>query len=143
MFIAFSGGPAAAREAYLTRGGRFFRIAIPLIYVVFGAAVPAVVIASRGESEGEVGKLRTEALSEQRRRASGSSGRPAGAATTSTRPGPRASRDPISTTWASTAQRVLDAIGVAAPGTGACRPACSRARTRRHVAAYVAKVAGQ
>ena len=33
IFIAFSGGPAAAREAYLTRGGRAFRIAIPLLYV--------------------------------------------------------------------------------------------------------------
>ena len=29
IFIAFSGGPAAAREAYLTRGGRGFRIAHP------------------------------------------------------------------------------------------------------------------
>ena len=26
IFIAFSGGPAAAREAYLTRGGRGFKI---------------------------------------------------------------------------------------------------------------------
>ena len=67
IFIAFSGGPAAAREAYLTRGRRVFRIAIPLIYVAFGAVVPAVVIASRGESEGEVGKLRTEALSDQQK----------------------------------------------------------------------------
>ena len=67
IFIAFSGGPAAAREAYLTGGRRIFRIAIPLIYVAFGAVVPAVVIASRGESEGEVGKLRTEALSDQQK----------------------------------------------------------------------------
>ena len=33
LFIAFSGGPAAAREAYLTRGGRAFTFAIPLLYV--------------------------------------------------------------------------------------------------------------
>ena len=52
IFIAFSGGPAAAREAYLTRGRRFFRIAIPLIYVAFGGVVRAVFFASRGESVG-------------------------------------------------------------------------------------------
>ena len=65
VFIAFSGGPAAAREAYLTRGGRGFRILIPLLYVALGAAVPAAVIASRGEAEGGVGKLRTASLTEQ------------------------------------------------------------------------------
>ena len=62
LFIAFSGGPAAAREAYLTRGGRFAKVAIPVLYLALGIAVPAAVIASRGESEGGVGKLRTESL---------------------------------------------------------------------------------
>ena len=31
-FVAFSGGPGRAREAYLTGGRRFFRIVLPLIY---------------------------------------------------------------------------------------------------------------
>ena len=44
LFIAFSGSPGALREAYLTRG----------------VAVPAAVIAGRGEAEGGVGPLRTE-----------------------------------------------------------------------------------
>jgi len=65
IFIAFSGGPAAAREAYLTRGGRLFRFGIPVLYLLLGAAVPAVVIASRGEAEGGVGKLRTASLTQQ------------------------------------------------------------------------------
>jgi mono/diheme cytochrome c family protein len=60
IFIAFSGSPGAAREAYLTRGGRFFTFAIVLLYVGLGIAVPAAVIAARGESEGGVGPLRTE-----------------------------------------------------------------------------------
>ena len=63
LFIAFSGGPAAAREAYLTRGGRFIKVAIPLLYVALGIAVPAAVIASRGEAEGGVGALRSESIS--------------------------------------------------------------------------------
>ena len=60
MFIAFSGGPGAAREAYLTRGGRLFTFSIVLLYAGLGIAVPAAVIAARGESEGGVGPLRTE-----------------------------------------------------------------------------------
>jgi len=60
IFIAFSGSPGAAREAYLTRGGRLFTFAIVILYVGLGIAVPAAVIAGRGESEGGVGPLRTE-----------------------------------------------------------------------------------
>jgi mono/diheme cytochrome c family protein len=60
IFVAFSGGPGAAREAYLTRGRRSFSLVILLLYLGAGVVVPAAVIASRGESEGAVGKLRTE-----------------------------------------------------------------------------------
>lgn len=63
VFIAFSGGPGAAREAYLTRGNRFFRLAIPVLYVGLGIVVPAVVIANSGETEGGTGRLRTASLS--------------------------------------------------------------------------------
>jgi mono/diheme cytochrome c family protein len=57
VFVAFSGGPSKAREAYLTRGNTFFRIAIPLIYVGLGIAIPAVVIANGEEKEGNTGSL--------------------------------------------------------------------------------------
>jgi cytochrome c6 len=60
IFIAFSGGPGAAREAYMTRGGRLFSVGMLLLYLGLGIAVPAAVIASRGEAEGGVGPLRTE-----------------------------------------------------------------------------------
>ena len=63
LFIAFFGGPSAAREAYLTRGGRVFTFVIVLIFVGCGIAIPAAVIASRGESVGAVGPLRTEEAS--------------------------------------------------------------------------------
>ncbi len=64
IFIAFSGGPGRAREVYLTRGGRGFKVMVPLLYVVLGIVVPAAVIASRPESEGGVGPLRTAKLTE-------------------------------------------------------------------------------
>jgi mono/diheme cytochrome c family protein len=63
IFIAFSGSPGAAREAYLTRGGRLFTFGIVVLYVGLGVAVPAAVIAARGEAEGGVGPLRTEQAS--------------------------------------------------------------------------------
>jgi cytochrome c553 len=62
MFIAFSGGPGAAREAYLTRGGRIFTGSILLLYLALGVAVPAAVIAGRHEAEGGTGPLRTAEL---------------------------------------------------------------------------------
>jgi hypothetical protein len=52
LFIAFSGGPGRAREAYLTRGGRLFRVVIPVIYIVAGITIPALVIANREEGSG-------------------------------------------------------------------------------------------
>jgi mono/diheme cytochrome c family protein len=65
LFIAFAGGGGAAREAYLTGGRRAFPIAILVIYVALGIAVPAAVIAARGEAEGGVGALRTEEAGER------------------------------------------------------------------------------
>jgi cytochrome c553 len=63
IFIAFWGGPSSAREAYLTRGGRWFVGGIVLLYVVLGLVVPAVVINSREEAVGATGSLRTENVS--------------------------------------------------------------------------------
>jgi cytochrome c553 len=60
VFIAFWGGPSAAREAYLTRGGRWFIGGMVLLYVVLGLVVPAVVINNREEALGATGSLRTE-----------------------------------------------------------------------------------
>jgi cytochrome c553 len=62
IFVAFSGGASAAREAYMTRGGRIFTIAILLLYITLGVAVPAAVIAGRGEAKGGTGPLRSEGL---------------------------------------------------------------------------------
>lgn len=60
MFVAFSGGPSAARKAYLTRGTRGFTISMLLLYLGLGVAVPAAVIAARGEATGGTGALRMQ-----------------------------------------------------------------------------------
>jgi mono/diheme cytochrome c family protein len=65
IFVAFSGGPGRAREAYLTRGGRFFRFSMVLIYVGLGLAVPALVIAASDQSEGGTPPVEHEQASSQ------------------------------------------------------------------------------
>lgn len=57
VFVAFSGGPRRARNAYLTGGGSFVKVVIPILYVVLGLVVPAAVIASQQESIGGTGSL--------------------------------------------------------------------------------------
>jgi mono/diheme cytochrome c family protein len=59
-FVAFSGGPSRAREAYLTRGRRGFRIAIPILYLALGVAVPAIVLANRDAAKGSSGTLASQ-----------------------------------------------------------------------------------
>jgi mono/diheme cytochrome c family protein len=62
LFVAFSGGPSEAREAYLTRGNRLFRVSIVALYVAFGLVVPALVLANKEEDTGGVGALRSEPM---------------------------------------------------------------------------------
>jgi mono/diheme cytochrome c family protein len=63
IYIAFRGGVGAARQPPGTRVGRGFTYAILALYVALGIAVPAAVIASRGEAEGGTGSLRSEGIS--------------------------------------------------------------------------------
>jgi len=68
LFVAFSGGPSEAREAYLTRGSRFFQLTIVAIYIGFGLVVPSLVLANKDEEAGGIGALRSEDLSASEQR---------------------------------------------------------------------------
>ena len=57
LYIAFSGGPAAAREAYATRASRTFKVVIPILYIALGVGLPALILANRGEAAGGYGAL--------------------------------------------------------------------------------------
>ena len=60
LFIAFSGGPGAAREAYLTRGGPRVQDRDPAASTsALGVVVPALVLANREAAAGGTGALRT------------------------------------------------------------------------------------
>ena len=62
MFVAFSGGPGAAREAYRKGGNRGFKIVFPLLYVLLGLVVPALILFGRGEAAGGTGALQSAEL---------------------------------------------------------------------------------
>lgn len=68
IYVSLSGGPGAARNRYLTGGNRAFRVAIPLIYIATGIAVPALVIANRGEAEGATDALAAAEISSENER---------------------------------------------------------------------------
>lgn len=143
VFIAFSGGPAAAREAYLTRGGRAFRIVIPLLYLVLGAAVPAVVIASRGEAEGGVGKLRTEALTKQQEEGKQLFRQTCWSCHNLDAVQAQGVTGPDLDDLGLDRERVLNAIRRGGTGDGRMPAALLEGEDAEAVAAYVAKVAGQ
>jgi Cytochrome C oxidase, cbb3-type, subunit III len=65
LFISFSGGPGAAREAYLTRGGAGFRYGIPILYVLLGLVVPGLILMNSSEAAGGKGSLEGQELTSQ------------------------------------------------------------------------------
>ena len=144
VFVAFSGGPAAAREAYLTRGNRLFRVVIPLLYLVLGVAVPAAVIAAREESEGGVGQLRQASLTpgeergKQLFRQSCSSCHDLNAVNARGVTGPD-----LDELGKVTPECISSAIRLGGTGQNRMPKNLLRGTEARDVAAYVAKVAGK
>jgi mono/diheme cytochrome c family protein len=143
IFIAFSGGPAAAREAYLTRGGRAFRIVIPILYVGLGAVVPAAVIASRGEAEGGVGKLRTAELTDQETEGKRLFRQTCWSCHNLDAVQAQGVTGPDLDDLGLDRERVLNAIKRGGTGTGQMPPELLQGQDAEAVALYVSKVAGQ
>jgi len=142
-FIAFSGGPAAAREAYLTRGGRLFRFGIPVLYLLLGAAVPAAVIASRGEAEGGVGKLRTASLTQQEEDGKRLFRQTCWSCHNLDAVQAQGVTGPDLDELGLDRQRVLNAIKRGGTGDGRMPAGLLQGEDAQDVAVYVAKVAGQ
>jgi mono/diheme cytochrome c family protein len=144
IFIAFSGSPGAAREAYLTRGGRAFSVTMILIYVGLGIAVPAAVIASRGESEGAVGPLRTETPSKADEEGKDLFIQTCKSCHTLAAVGAKGVTGPdLDELGGVDRQRVLHAIKIGGTGDGRMPPGLLDGENAELVARYVAKVAGQ
>ena len=144
IFIAFSGSPGAAREAYLTRGGRAFSLTMVLIYAGLGIAVPAAVIASRGESEGAVGPLRTEQPSGDDEEGKALFIQTCKSCHTLAAVNAKGVTGPnLDELGGVDRDRVLHAIKIGGTGDGRMPPGLLNGRDAELVARYVAKVAGQ
>ena len=143
MFVAFSGGPGRAREAYLTGGRRTFRFIIPAVYVGIGIAVPVLVIADRDRAEGGVGHLKDEKPSERIAdgrdlfRATCASCHSLAAVNARGVTGPNL--DEIGQV---TKQRILEAIEVGGTGQGRMPPRLLEGENAEKIAEYLAQVAG-
>jgi len=144
LFVAFSGGPGRAREAYLTRGGGFARVLFPLIFVGCGIAVPAAVIAGREEAVGSRGSLAsTESSAEIERgkelfRVTCSSCHSLAAANARGVTGPS-----LDTLGALPPDRVLAAIANGGTGQDRMPAGLLEGANAEAVADYVSQVAGQ
>jgi cytochrome c551 len=143
-FVAYSGGPGAAREAYLTGGSRFFKLVLPLIYLGIGIAVPAIVIANGKAGEGASGRLadvtpnKTEAKGKQIFRQTCASCHSLAAVNAHGVTGPNL--DQIGQV---TKERVLSAIRIGGTGDGRMPAGLLSGKNAEAVAEYVSKVAGQ
>lgn len=144
FFVAFSGGPGRAREAYLTRGGRGFRAALVILYVAVGVAVPALVIVGREESVGATGSLATADLDPELEQGkvsfleTCSSCHTLGAANARGVTGPDLDElAPLDE------ERVLNAIEIGGTGKERMPAMLLEGEDAQHVAAYVARVAGR
>ena len=143
IFVAFSGGPGRAREAYLTGGRRAFRFIIPAIYIAFGVALPVLVLSDRDRAEGGVGHLKdqkpTTRLSDGRDlfRATCASCHSLAAINARGVTGPNL--DEIGQV---TKQRIVAAIEVGGTGQGRMPPRLLEGENAEKVAEYVAEVAG-
>jgi len=144
IFVAFSGGPSAAREAYLTSRGGAFRVIVPLLYLGLGIAVPAAVIASRGESEGGVGRLEQTTLSERAQHGKDLFRRTCASCHNLDAVNARGVTGPdLDKIGNVTKQRVLSAIKVGGTGQKRMPSGLLQGSDAQDVALYVSKVAGR
>jgi mono/diheme cytochrome c family protein len=144
LFVAFSGGPGAAREAYLTRGGRAFKIIIPILYIGLGVAVPALVMINREASAGGTGHLRTEDLNSDTERGKQLFRQQCASCHSLEAVNARGVTGPdLDEIGEVTPERVENAIRIGGTGQDRMPAGLLRGQDAREVAEYVSEVAGQ
>jgi hypothetical protein len=143
LFVAFSGGPGAAREAYLTRGSRLFQLSIVAIYVVFGLLVPGLVLANKGEEAGGVGALRSQSLSTSEERGKDLFQQQCASCHSLAAVNARGVTGPnLDRIGDVQPERIVNAIRIGGTGQGRMPAMLLEGEEAREVAEYVAKVAG-
>jgi mono/diheme cytochrome c family protein len=143
-FVAFYGGPSGAREAYLTRGSRAFKIAVPIIYVGLGIAVPALVLANGDAGLGSDGSLSAQKASPHVDRGRDLFRQACWSCHTLKAAGAQGVTGPnLDDIGTVSKQRVLTAIDIGGTGDGRMPADLYQGKDAQAVAAYVAAVAGR
>jgi mono/diheme cytochrome c family protein len=143
-FVAFNGGPSGARQAYLTRGRRGFRIAIPILYVALGIAVPAIVLANGESGEGSGGALANKKGSTQFNHGRSLFRQACWSCHTLKAAGARGVTGPnLDDIGTVSKARVLSAIRIGGTGQGRMPPGLYQGKDAAAVAEYVSSVAGR
>jgi cytochrome c553 len=144
IFIAFSGGPGAAREAYLTRGGKLFRVTIPVLYLALGVVVPTLILANSGQAAGGDGALRSQSLSSSGERGKTLFSEQCKSCHTLAAVNARGVTGPnLDSIGQVTPNRVLNAIRIGGTGQKRMPSGLLTGEDATDVAGYVAKVAGK
>ncbi|MEX1140831.1 MAG: cytochrome c [Thermoleophilaceae bacterium] len=143
LFVAFSGGPGQAREAYLTRGSRLFQISMVAIYVGFVLVVPGLVLANRDEAAGSIGALRGQELTASEERGRQLFRERCASCHTLAAAGARGATGPnLDRIGEVTTERILNAIDNGGTGQGLMPADILEGQDAQDVADYVARVAG-
>lgn len=143
-FVAFFGGPSGAREAYLTRGSRAFKIAVPVLYVGLGIAVPAIVLADGKASTGSGGALAGETPDTAVHKGKSLFRETCWSCHTLKAAGAMGVTGPnLDDIGQVTQQRVLNAIKIGGTGDGRMPSGLLQGKDAQDVALYVSSVAGR
>src|SRR3954469_15539834 len=143
-FVAFYGGPSGARQAYLTRGSRAFKIAVPIIYVGLGIAVPAIVLANGDSGLGSGGSLADQKASAQLDRGHDLFRQACWSCHTLKAAGAQGVTGPnLDDIGTVSKQRVLSAIDIGGTGDGRMPADLYQGKDAEAVTDYVAAVAGR
>jgi mono/diheme cytochrome c family protein len=150
IFVAFSGGPGRARQAYLTRASRAFQVTMIVIYLGLGVAVPALILTSRTKAEGATSNLQTKGASAQIQqgktlfRATCASCHTLAAVNARGVTGPDLDRIGLdSQSRQSAIQRVENAIRIGGTGQDRMPSGLLQGQNAKDVAEFVSAVAGQ
>jgi cytochrome c553 len=143
-FVAFTGGPSRARQAYLTGGRRTFRIVIPILYILLGIVVPVLVITGRPAAEGAQGSLADKAPNKQFEKGKKLFRQTCWSCHTLKAINARGVTGPnLDQIGPVTEQRVLNAIRIGGTGLGRMPQGLLTGADAQAVAYYVSHVAGQ
>ncbi len=144
VFVGFSGGPSAARQAYLASGTRGFKVVFPILYIALGVVVPALILAGREEAAGGTGPLEHASLSEQQARGKMLFKHSCASCHTLAAVNARGVTGPnLDQIGEVTPQRIQSAIKVGGTGQNRMPAGLLQGEEAKAVAAYVSRVAGK